>query len=421
MKRQLTGLSITGLLILALTACSPGATWQSVAPQVRQQVTSLLTNPATQVNASPTSAIQDVVQRGNQEQVQALETHNSAVMQDTSTASYYKQVAQLNENLLASGITSIKLVQLRWGPVTANGSTASATTYETWSTTYSDGTTDQSTDRNVYTLVNQQGQWKISADAHPDQVNIPAGGQPGGPGTTSPPRALGPGESHNWSGYAASGSNFTGVHATWTVPDGSNGSNIGTDATWVGIGGVHSHDLLQAGTEEIVATAGHAQFQAWLELLPMTSHPVPLAVAPGNSVSVAIDQQASGQWKVSFKNNTSGATYATTVSYTSSHSSADWVEEAPSAGRGVLPLDNFGKVAFSQAGATQNGKSVTAEQAGAKAITMVNAADQPLAIPSALGKDGASFSVTRTSNPAGQFPRSSGRVGLGFGSGHRGG
>ncbi|MGH2468732.1 MAG: G1 family glutamic endopeptidase, partial [Chloroflexota bacterium] len=279
---------------------------------------------------------------------------------------------------------------------------------------------DQSTDRNVYTLVNQLGQWKISADAHPDQTDIPVPGQTGIPGAT-PPRALGPGESHNWSGYAASGSDFTGVRATWTVPDGSSGATVGTDATWIGIGGVHSHDLLQAGTEEIVASAGHATFQAWLELLPLTSHPVPLAVAPGNSVSVAIDQQAPGQWKVSFKNNTSGATYSTTVSYTSSLSSADWVEEAPSAGRGVLPLDNFGHVAFSQASATENGKHVTAEQAGAKAITMVNAADQPLAIPSALGKDGASFSVTRTSNPAGQFSRAPARVGLGFGSGHRGG
>jgi hypothetical protein len=31
---------------------------------------------------------------------------------------------------------------------------------------------------------------------------------------------------------------------------------------------------------------------------------------------------------------------------------------------------------------------------------MANGADQPLAVPSAIGKDGASFTVTRTSTPA---------------------
>jgi hypothetical protein len=44
-----------------------------------------------------------------------------------------------------------------------------------------------------------------------------------------------------------------------------------------------------------------------------------------------------------------------------------------------------------------NGQTVALAQAGAKPITMVNASNQPLAEPSSIGSDGASFTVTRTS------------------------
>ena len=54
-------------------------------------------------------------------------------------------------------------------------------------------------------------------------------------------------------------------------------------------------------------------------------------------------------------NNTTGQTYDTTQTYTSSHSSAEWVEEAPSGGRGgVLPLDNFGTIQFTVDKANQD-------------------------------------------------------------------
>jgi hypothetical protein len=88
------------------------------------------------------------------------------------------------------------------------------------------------------------------------------------------------------------------------------------------------------------------------------------------------------------------------VNYTSSESSAEWVDEAPASQRGILPLDNFGTVSFSAASATQSGQTVNLVQAGAQPITMLNAARQPLAQPSPIGSDGSSFSVTRTSAPA---------------------
>jgi peptidase A4-like protein len=57
-----------------------------------------------------------------------------------------------------------------------------------------------------------------------------------------------PPESRNWAGYAATGGSFRQVSATWSVPQFAPDSPAGADAIWVGIGGVHGTDLIQAGT-----------------------------------------------------------------------------------------------------------------------------------------------------------------------------
>ncbi|HET8631713.1 MAG TPA: G1 family glutamic endopeptidase, partial [Thermomicrobiales bacterium] len=97
---------------------------------------------------------------------------------------------------------------------------------------------------------------------------------------------------------------------------------------------------------------------------------------------------------------TTGQRYQTTVAYTSSRSSGEWVEEAPASGRWTVPLDDFGAVAFRQAAAVEGGKTETIAQAGGQAITMVERTGQTLAQPSALGGDGASFSVSRVAAPS---------------------
>src|SRR5436190_4935786 len=176
------------------------------------------------------AAIQNVIARGNDEQVQAIASGNAKVMADTSTSRYYQELVQTNQDLLDNGVTGIKLVKLEWGPTQVNGNTATATTYETWRTTLDDGTTDESRDRNVYTLVRDGSTWRIDADDHPDDAQSAPGGSTGGAGrgTTIPPapepRApqpqlpLAQNTSSNWSGYAAGGGTFTAVSGTWTVP-----------------------------------------------------------------------------------------------------------------------------------------------------------------------------------------------------------
>ena len=110
-----------------------------------------------------------------------------------------------------------------------------------------------------------------------------------------------------------------------------------------------------------------------------------------------------------FTNNTTGQTFDTTQQYASSHTSAEWVEEAPSGGRGggVLPLDNFGTIQFSGGSTTRNGQSMSIAGAAAKAITMISSGNQALAVPSDLGSDGASFTVSRTDAPVNTAGRGS--------------
>ncbi|HEY8741472.1 MAG TPA: G1 family glutamic endopeptidase [Chloroflexota bacterium] len=406
------------------TATAPAATSTGAATQAR----------AARVTASVgvTQAVQKVIQQANDEQQAAFAKHDPTLMQDTATSSYYQDLVQTNQDMANSGVASIKLLKLQWGAVTQQGaSLVQATTNETWQTTLSDGTVDQSTDRNVYVLVLQNGAWKIQTDDHPDaNQGIPgssASGQPGTlPSPSTPPVPLTIGESHNWSGYAATGGTYTAVTGTWKVPSVA-ATTAGSDATWVGIGGVQTHDLIQAGTEALVSGAGNVHYEAWIELLPSSSHTVPLVVTPGDSVTVTITQQSAGNWLVAFKNNTTGKTYQAPEQYTSSLSSAEWVEEAPSGGRRVVPLDQFGSVQFSGGSTVKDGTTDTIAKAGAKAITMADRNGQPIAKPTALSADGAGFTVSRLADttpvapaqgtaPNQLFPGTGGN-GRGFGNG----
>src|SRR6185312_14939849 len=143
-------------------------------------------------------------------------------------------------------------------------------------------------------------------------------------------------------GYAATEGRYTEVSGTWTIPTYSAMSSAGVSATWVGIGGVNSRDLIQAGTQEQASGTGQTEYSAWIETLPQASHNVPLRVSPGDSVSVSITEQSTNNWLIEFNNATTGQTYQQKLQYASSHSSAEWIEEAPSAARaGILPLDDF--------------------------------------------------------------------------------
>jgi hypothetical protein len=399
-----------GLLAFALAAFSGRVDLGAVVTTARSYVNQAA--PAAQTNTSPTStntaavaAVKDVIARANQAQAQAYARNDPTLMRATATDSYYQELVLTNQGIQSSGARSIELVSLEWVDVTISGSTAQATTNETWRTTYTDGSVAESTDRNDYALVLQSGAWKISADVQPTtQIINPSTGvspvvtQPGTPASVTS-------SSSNWSGYAADGGTYTSVTATWTVPTVS-ATSSGADATWVGIGGLSSRDLIQAGTQAMVDGSG-VTYTAWTEMLPQSSRDVPLSVSAGDSVTVTITQQSGNDWLIAMKNNTTGGTYNVTVQYASSNSSAEWVQEAPSVGRGLVSLDQFGTVQFSGASAVRNGKTMSLSALNAKAITMINGQGQAIAQTSTIGNDGSSFTVARTD--ATSSPQSGGR------------
>jgi hypothetical protein len=376
-----------------------------------------------------------VIQQANNEQVQAVATNNPTVMSDTATPQHYQELVQTNQDLVSSGVSSIALNNIDWGAVNVNGNNATAVDYETWTTTYSDSSVEESRDENDYTLVQQNGNWVISADNNPSssQTNAPAGSpsRPG-PGRTSPSSRPQPNASStpsgnasttgsaaapssNWAGYAATKGNYTAVTGTWTIPQFNTSNSAGMDATWVGIGGVESHDLIQAGTQEQASGTGQMLYSAWVETLPQASQPVPLVVHAGDSITVSLNEQSQGTWQVSMTNNTTGQQWQRSIQYDSSNSSAEWIEEAPSAGRGgILPLDNVGTVNFTNATAVANGQTQNLSQLGAQPIELDNSSGQALLTTAAVGSDGTSFSVSRTSTadtqPTGRrtSPRSQG-------------
>ena len=370
-------------------------------------------------NDPAVAAIQAIIQKADQEQQNAFAKNDPTIMQDTATSDYYKELAQTNNDMLNGGVTAIQLVKIDWGQVTLTSpTTAQASAFETWQTSYSDGSTDEARELNVYTLVQQQGAWKIQSDDHPNS----SAGSPDGSSASGPPRSIAPGAptaavppsasapasgadtSRNWAGYASSSGSFTAVTGTWTVPNSIGQGSFGVDATWVGIGGVNSKDLIQAGTEEMTTTSGAVQWDAWIEMLPKASRPVRLAVKAGDSVTVSIAQQNPGEWLIQFMNSTTGESYQTTVQYTSSYSSAEWIQEAPAAGgrRGVtiLPLDNFGTVQFSGGSAVRDGKTVTIAQSGAQPITLASPSGGDLVTPSVLTPDGQGFTVSKAASTA---------------------
>lgn len=201
-------------------------------------------------------------------------------------------------------------------------------------------------------------------------------------------------KSLNWSGYVAQGGEFTAVSGSWIVPEVVAGDHIAADATWVGIGGVGDHRLLQAGTQAISLEDGYIEYQSWIEALPGNSVPTPLRVAPGDLVSVSIQETSPGTWHIAMHNDSTGSSYETDVAYHSVHTSAEWIEEVPE-GSEPIKLSQFGVVPFISAHAVKDGTAVTLAEAHATPISMVGDGGELLAVPSVMNASGTAFRVMR--------------------------
>ncbi|MCC9306020.1 hypothetical protein LN042_02670 [Kitasatospora sp. RB6PN24] len=191
---------------------------------------------------------------------------------------------------------------------------------------------------------------------------------------------------YNWGGYAATGSGFTSVSASWTEPHATCNSTNDLYAPWVGIDGYGTSTVEQTG----VATdcsSGSPVDQAWYEMYPAS--PVYLStgsypVSAGDVINASVTYAGSSKYTLKLTDSSRGWTYTTTKSLSSGQrASAEVIIESPT---GAYP--NFGTLNFSSA--TVNGKSLGSFNP--VALDPSNGAYE--ARTSALGSGGTSFSET---------------------------
>ncbi|MBR7835424.1 hypothetical protein KDL01_19270 [Actinospica durhamensis] len=158
---------------------------------------------------------------------------------------------------------------------------------------------------------------------------------------------------YNWGGYAATGSGFTSVAATWTEPAATCASTNDLYAPWVGLDGYGTSTVEQTG----VATdcsSGSPVDEPWYEMYP--ANPVYLSlssypVKTGDVISASVTY-ASSKFTLKLSDTTRGWTYSVSKSLSSAkRESAEVIIESPT---GSYP--NFGTLNFSSA--TVNGASL---------------------------------------------------------------
>jgi hypothetical protein len=197
--------------------------------------------------------------------------------------------------------------------------------------------------------------------------------------------------STNWSGYAATGSTYTSVSASWVQPTGSCTSATRYSSFWVGLDGYSSNSVEQDGTDTD-CSSGRPVYYGWYEMYPKPSFSFGSTVKAGDTMSASVTYTGSNAYKLVLSDATQGWSVSTTKTLSGApRSSAEVIIEAPccTGSGGILPLANFGTVHLSNS--IVNGSAIgTFSPVG---ITMVNNSGQDKDTISALSSN-ENFSAT---------------------------
>jgi len=165
-------------------------------------------------------------------------------------------------------------------------------------------------------------------------------------------------QSSNWFGYQQGtleqgGTQFNAITGDWIVPAATQ-HVAGQDeysSDWIGIGGgcvdasctVTDNTLIQTGTEQDVS-GGTVSYSAWWEVIPGPSISISMTIGAGDHMHSSIAEAAAGSnvWTITLQDVTRNETFTTTVPYSSTHLTAEWIEETPlilgtNAGFAALP------------------------------------------------------------------------------------
>jgi hypothetical protein len=189
----------------------------------------------------------------------------------------------------------------------------------------------------------------------------PAAGAATAPGARhAPNHKITNSTSTNWSGYSATGQTFTSVSASWTQPTAACTTTQTYSSFWVGLDGDGSNSVEQTGTDADCSAAGVPTYYAWYEMypkFPVNLSPTTYPVSPGDHLTASVTFSGRSSFTLRISDTTKGWTFTTVQKHKADLASAEVIAEAPSSSGGVLPLTNFGAVAFT--GATANGQPLS--------------------------------------------------------------
>ncbi|ETS82662.1 hypothetical protein PFICI_04538 [Pestalotiopsis fici W106-1] len=174
----------------------------------------------------------------------------------------------------------------------------------------------------------------------------------------------------SWAGAVVTGSDMTGVSASFAVPDPAIPSSGQTSATehtasvWIGMDGYNCDGgLWQAGVDATIDSQG-TSFYAWYEWYPEDTVAIDLGdIAAGDIITVNLT--SSGDYtsgSIVMENKSTGNSFTKTVTDSSAAlcgAAIEWIMEDLVVDGSENGLADFGTVTFSDAAGTSKGGSVS--------------------------------------------------------------
>ncbi len=151
----------------------------------------------------------------------------------------------------------------------------------------------------------------------------------------------------------------------------------------------------QLGTDAQVVN-GKTTYYAWYEMYPAGVVMInSITVNPGDTITASVSY-SKGVFTLSLTDGSQPVFSINKSDPSAARSSAEWIEEAPSSGSGVIPLADFGTVSFSNASATVGGQTAAINGFTDKTyqVDMITQADVLKATTSSLNSSGTGFTVT---------------------------
>jgi hypothetical protein len=152
---------------------------------------------------------------------------------------------------------------------------------------------------------------------------------------------------------------------------------------------VTDNTLIQTGTEQDVDASGKDSYSAWWELIPapgITISNMPVGAGDHMHASIAEAVSGSNVWNITLQDVTRNETFTTTVPYSSTHATAEWIEETPliiGTDAGLAPLPNLSNTAFDTG--TTNGTPVSLKSS--EQIDLTDSNGSVIGTPSAPDSD----------------------------------